>query len=88
MTRELLHNDPTFRKLFEDPRFIGALMFLRNNVAPRHVSASATDQMLFKAGMVEGWQACVDALAGLSEPPQPTLRESAPRPAYTTSESK
>ena len=69
MTLTFLHNDPEFVKQFQTPQFRMAMMYLRSNVGPRSASAPATDQMLHKAGRIEGWMECLDALDALQNPP-------------------
>lgn len=82
MTKALLHNDPQFIKLFEDPRFIGAMIYLRKHIEPKDQVAQGADQIIYKAGKVEGWLDCLNALERLSEPPKPETPETQKKPPY------
>lgn len=82
MTKALLHNDPQFIKLFEDPRFIGAVIYLRKNIDPQLSAAQGADQLIHRAGKIEGWLECLNAFERLSEPPKPETPETQKKPPY------
>ena len=88
MTKEFLHNTPQFAELFADSRFLSAVMYLRQHIKPRSETVVATDQILLRAGKVEGWLACLDELESLQHAPAPQGPPTTQRPAYTSETTK
>jgi hypothetical protein len=84
MTKAHLHNDPKFKELFADPRFMGAILYLRKNIGPKHQAAAGPDQLIHKGGKIEGWLECVDALENLQFPDRPTSTENPTKAPYTS----
>lgn len=84
MTKAHLQNDPHFVELFKDPRFMGAILYLRKNIGPKNQSAAGPDQLIHKGGKIEGWLECVDALENLQFPDRPQAAETSPKAPYTS----